>query len=412
LPDAILILAAGGYGDVHPMIGPALALRARGHYVRFACSSKYESRVKADGIEFVEFSAAPWKTAAAASNRSWLAQHLSRNDARKRAYTERMEPHYRLVAQEPRPAVVVAGVNAFGARIAQEKLGIKLVNVNLQPSAFRSAYDAPGLPLPAFAGRRMRGAMWRMMEVYLGATIAPDLNRFRKSLGLSTVVRPFHRWMYSTDAVIGLFPDWFGAPQPDWPPNAYTSDFPLFDDTGAGLPAEVETFLGTGDPPIVFTRGSQSSGERAFFQTCVDTCVKLRRRGLLLASQPGAVPDDLPDSIRHFDFVPLSRILHRAAAIVHHGGVGTIALSFAAGVPQLAVPLFDDQPDNAARVERLGAGFVLPAPNFRAETLTAKLTALLASREIAATCRKIAERMRTPDRFARACEIIERYLPG
>ena len=142
-------------------------------------------------------------------------------------------------------------------------------------------------------------------------------------------------------------PAWFASPQPDWPPNSHTTDFPLFDDAGAAASSDVEAFVTAGAPPIV-----------------------------------------------------------------HHGGMGTIALPLGAGTPQLAVPLFDDQPDNAARVERLGVGDVLAATKSRADSVAAKLEALLASREVADRCQTIAARMRTPDRFGKACEIIERYLPG
>ena len=41
---------------------------------------------------------------------------------------------------------------------------------------------------------------------------------------------------------------------------------------------------------------------------------------------------------------------------MHHGGIGTTSKAFAAGIPQLVIPLAHDQHDNAARVERLHAG--------------------------------------------------------
>ncbi|RPJ39015.1 MAG: hypothetical protein EHM35_03255, partial [Planctomycetaceae bacterium] len=61
----------------------------------------------------------------------------------------------------------------------------------------------------------------------------------------------------------------------------------------------------------------------------------------------------------HFPYVPLSSVLPRAAAVVHHGGIGTTGQAFAAGIPQLVVPFTDDQSDNAARVQRTGAGVTM-----------------------------------------------------
>ena len=64
-------------------------------------------------------------------------------------------------------------------------------------------------------------------------------------------------WCHSPQRVLGLFPDWFGAVQPDWPPQTRLTGFPLQDGrTEAELPAEVRAFLDAGEPPIVFTPGS------------------------------------------------------------------------------------------------------------------------------------------------------------
>ena len=48
-----------------------------------------------------------------------------------------------------------------------------------------------------------------------------------------------------------------------------------------------------------------------------------------------------------------------ARAMVCHGGSGTMRAGLAAGIPQVVLPLFADQPDNAARVDALGAGIAL-----------------------------------------------------
>ena len=61
------------------------------------------------------------------------------------------------------------------------------------------------------------------------------------------------------------------------------------------------------------------------------------------------------------DYVPLRRLLPHAAALVHHGGIGTTAEALRAGTPQLVVPLAHDQFDNAARVAALGVGASLRA---------------------------------------------------
>ena len=58
------------------------------------------------------------------------------------------------------------------------------------------------------------------------------------------VDRVMHRWIHSTELVIGFFPEWFAALQPDWPPNTHLVGFPLWDGGPSdGLTEDVESFL-------------------------------------------------------------------------------------------------------------------------------------------------------------------------
>jgi len=56
---------------------------------------------------------------------------------------------------------------------------------------------------------------------------------------------------------------------------------------------------------------------------------------------------------------PHNQLLPEAAAVVTHGGHGTVIRSLAAGVPLLCLPMGRDQNDNAARVVARGAGLRL-----------------------------------------------------
>ncbi len=138
------------------------------------------------------------------------------------------------------------------------------------------------------------------MDIYYELTITPYLNEFRSELGLPRVYRPLRGWVYSPELVIGMFPDWFGSPQPDWPPNSCTTGFSLFDESNNhAIPQDLQSFLEDG-PPVIFTRGSQSQGERAFFETCIEICRRSGYRGVLLAPRNGSIPDSLPDNVRHY----------------------------------------------------------------------------------------------------------------
>ena len=427
-PRRILVVAFGSRGDVYPMLALARALRQRSHRVLFASNPYFEPLARGMGLEFVGHGSAESFAGRMRGSRlegrgsrplrappgvSWVAQGMVQWRIRKRVITESMGWTYRLIEQlrNGGETVVVAHSNALGARIAQEKLGVPLATVHLQPAILRSRYDAPGLPLPDGASLPLRGLrrlLWASIDCVADRILTPEVNVFRAELRLSPVHRPFAGWIHSPDLVLGLFPDWFAPPPPDWPPNLHLVGFPLLDESGVcEMPVEMRSFVNTGVPLLVFTVGSFARRSRRFFEVSVEVCSRMGWRGLLLAPSRELVPVALPETVRFFEYAPLRDVLPGAAAIVHHGGIGTTALALAAGVPQLVVPFADDQSDNAARVQRLNAGMVMTRAAYRPRAVARALEKLLASSGIALACRSAAERMRRQDPLSEACRLIE-----
>jgi UDP:flavonoid glycosyltransferase YjiC (YdhE family) len=121
------------------------------------------------------------------------------------------------------------------------------------------------------------------------------------------------------------------------------------------------------------------------------------------------LPDRLPETIHCVDYAPHATLFPRAEVVVHHGGIGTSAEALVAGVPMLVVPHGFDQPDNAARLRRLGVAESLPVQRYRADRAVALLQRLQEPhyRERARAC---AELLRGADGAARAADVIEAVL--
>ena len=249
---------------------------------------------------------------------------------------------------------------------------------------------------------------WMGDRVLVDPVIAPTLNALRRELGLEAVRRVYTRWNNSPQLVLGLFPEWFARHQPDWPANTKAVGFPLWDPPAAAhLSAEVNEFLDDGDPPVVFAPGSANVQAGDFFRTAVEVCERLGRRGMLMTKYPAQLPKHLPPSVRSFGFVPFSELLPRAAALVHHGGIGTCAQGLASGIPQLVMPMAYDQLDNGLRLARLGVGQVAPRNRFKVARVSATLAPLLDSPEVASRCREYASRCNGPAALAAACDLLE-----
>jgi UDP:flavonoid glycosyltransferase YjiC (YdhE family) len=297
------------------------------------------------------------------------------------------------LARQP-DSVLVTNPGVLAARLVQERLGTPTASLLLQPGLLPSSARPPempgGLTIPAWLPGPLRSLYWLGVDAAGYALITRSLNRVRAGLGLPPVRRVF-RWWLSPDLVIGLFPDWYAAPPPDWPPQMRLAGFGRFDGARGELPEDVRTFCEAGPPPVAFTLGTGMRHAAGFFRTAVAVCEALGARGLLLTKYPDVVPARLPPGVRHCAFAPFRRLLPRCGAVVHHGGVGTTAAALQAGCPQLVLPMAWDQPDNAARVATLGVGLTL-GPRRRGSGHLSRALARLLSPEVRARCRAVADR--------------------
>ena len=139
-----------------------------------------------------------------------------------------------------------------------------------------------------------------------------------------------------------------------------------------------------------------------------DACKSLGLRGVLVTRFREQVPADLPANVIHTSYAPFSWLLPRAAAVVHHGGIGTVGQSLAAGIPQVCVPgLVFDTIDNACRLKKLGVARVLPLRRCSAETMGSTIRKLLDDKTVAQPCKHFARRIHEADAIQCACDELE-----
>jgi UDP:flavonoid glycosyltransferase YjiC (YdhE family) len=154
--------------------------------------------------------------------------------------------------------------------------------------------------------------------------------------------------------------------------------------------------------------GSGNAQARDFFREGLEACRLASMRALIGTRYPEQLPSPLPEFARHFDYLPFGELLPQVSVLIHHGGIGTLSQALAAGVPQLLMPMGHDQPDNAMRLARLGAGASLTPKDFKAARIAALLKSLSQDNRVAASCRTAAERCRE----ARPAEIALGVLEG
>jgi UDP:flavonoid glycosyltransferase YjiC (YdhE family) len=195
---------------------------------------------------------------------------------------------------------------------------------------------------------------------------------------------PYHR-------VVGY---WFAEAPNQWKPSA-----------------DLLSFLENGNPPVAISLGAMSLGDSDAVESVslfVDAIQQAEVRAIIQGWEAGIKQLALPQSIYATGSLPHSWLLPHCSGIVHHGGYGTTAAGFRAGIPALVIPHLADQFYWGQRVFELGVG---PQPvrrvNLETNVLIASLDDLVRNEKLKITASNLGEQIRSESGVKNAVRLIE-----
>lgn len=417
----IVLATFGSFGDLHPYIAIARELNRRGHRPLIGSFAEFREAVETAGVEFAPLRPDMARFGEQATIMRKLVDPWRGPELLVRGmFMPHLRETYEDLARACRGAdLIVTHPLAFTGPLLARKEGMRWVSTSLSPMTLFSAIDPPLLPAAPWMrwARRLGVAPYRLLFRIPRALVRrweQPLREFRAELGLpATDAIAQFEGQYSPRLNLALFSGVLAAPQPDWPAHTVVCGFPRYDGAPPDdrVQAELEAFLASGDPPIVFGLGSSAvmvAGD--FWRAAIEATQRLGQRALLLTGTP---PDSLgavPPAVKAFQYLPYSAVFPRARAIVHSGGIGTLAQALAAGRPQLIVPVAFDQPDNARRALKLGVARSIPFGRASADALTRELGALLAAPEFGPRARAVGEQVSREDGAIAASNALERAV--
>jgi UDP:flavonoid glycosyltransferase YjiC (YdhE family) len=327
----VLFSSTRGAGHFNPLVPFARAFERAGHEVLVAGPPVLADTARDAGFDFREFDPPPEDEL----GEIWArVPDLPQDEANRvvvseifgRLNTRAALPELRSAIEEWRVDIVLRDPNEYGSALAAElhgiphgRVAIALVSVEeLGIGIAAEAVDAirrdEGMSSDP-TGDRLRNAPYlSIFPPSLDDGDAPDTHRFHDP-----------EW----DARAGDLPDWWRGR--DDQPLVYVTFGSVAGQFPQALPVYGLAMRAVEDLPVrvLLTVG----------------------RDLDLDALPSA-----PDNVRVERWVPQQDVLGHASAAVVHGGSGSTLGAIAAGVPLVVVPLFADQPQNAARVAEVGAG--------------------------------------------------------
>ena len=416
----IVVIAPGSRGDIQPYIALGKGLQTSGHDVQVVTNAEFESLVHSYGLDCrpiafgVENAFQEEATRSAMEGGSVLASFAKLAELARRS--ARLLAEVGMEACRNADLILSGFAGLLIGYSLSEKLGIPLVrayNVPLTPTSEFPGALVPVAPfLPAGIANRLSHIATRQV-VWQAARMAGAKAR-REVLGLRPA--PFFG-PFRTDRLAGdpVLCGWSShvIPKPsDWNDAIHVTGYWYLDEPSDWTPPPgLEAFLSRGSRPIYVGFGSMSRLDPTATTSLVLEAIRMSgQRAVVHSGWGGLSSDDLPEEVFLTGSVPHAWLFPRMAAVVHHGGAGTTAAGFRAGVPSLLVPFHGDQPFWARLTAGLGVG---PEPIARkrltAERLAASIQSALSDASMRKKSATLGEKIRREDGVAQAVRLIETH---
>ena len=347
----LLFTFAGGNGHFEPLAPIARAARQAGHAVVFAAQPAMQAPVEAAGFAMIPTGGA---TLGSTPERFPLLKlDLEREDRDLRDGFARRLARERsaailAVCAEWRPDLLVCDEIDFGAMIAAEKLGLPAAKVLV-------------IAAGSFVRPEVVGAALDEVRAEHGLPADPDLSMLSRDLVLSPFPPGYRDPAFPLPATArSLRPITVGPGDagrlPPWPgrlddaPLVYFTLGTVFNVESGDLFERVLAGLGTQPVNVMATVGRQLDP---------------------------AVFGPQPPNIRIERYIPQAALLPLCAAVISHGGSGSVIGALAHGLPMVLLPMGADQPRNAQRCADLGVARALDATEATPELIGAAIAAVL-----------------------------------
>jgi MGT family glycosyltransferase len=364
-------------GHLLPHIEIGRELRSRGHEVAFYCSSTVLPELHRQGFRvfpYVRLDDSQFHTALVERQKklswfrplramkmcgSWVLDSVPMQAADLEEIIEKWCPE-----------VLVSDEFIWGCTlIMAEKHHLPLAVCSTFGGCMLPGWDAPqfglGLgPMRGYAGRFVQKGIESATSL-IARTARARANEYRREHGLTPLKGPLRANAGRAAAYLARGAPQFDYERRDLPDTVhYVGALAWSGEEDEMEPAWMSGLSRQRDPVVYISEGTLQAGLPVLLQAAVNG---LGGQPVQVVMTGGNCPEArkiaaaaLPPNIRFEEWIPEKHLLSHASVVVSVGGAGTILGALAAGVPILVVPQESDQPDNAGRVVRAGAGLSLP----------------------------------------------------
>ncbi|MCE9676759.1 glycosyltransferase [Paraclostridium bifermentans] len=357
----ITIICAGSRGDFQPYVALAQRLKILGEEVRISGFSQFENFVRGYGIDYVpievdyeELGVDPKMLKQAGSADNPLKMILTFNKMKKYGAQIAKQTYDSLEGSE----LIVYHPGCVIGYFAAQEMNIPSVLATPFPMNKTEEYLSVvtyGKARPTNINKKISYKMIQGMLWLASSNTVKQHWKERFGRVPKNFKSPYEK--ISKDHIAMVSCSNFVFPRPkDWDKNIYQSGYWFVEENKEYKPSkELEAFINNGEKPVYIGFGSvfDSDEKDKIVRIIIDALKKCGKRGII--SGMGKV-DNLPDNIISVDGIPHTWLFEKVSVVCHHGGAGTTAAGFRAGVPSVIIPFSNDQFAWAHRAFDLGVG--------------------------------------------------------
>ena len=409
----IVLSTWGSTGDIQPFLALSERLSKEGHKVRVCTSEIYRDRFTERGVDFYPVGA-PFDLDRLDQAIDAIVQ--IKNSLKSAIFIAREGILYKadkwyedcLKGMEGYDLAICHSADVPGQEAAiRNKL--PWITVSYCPGFIKTRYEAPA-PIPNL-GAPLNMLLWKIADQLMRRQVDPMFNDFIHSIGGEKRECIGLEGMYSPELNLIAASPSISKPSPDLPSKHKFTGAWFLEEPDYEVSLALQEFLDQGSPPIIISFGSMGgSGNVETTRILVEAVQHTGQRAIIQAGWGNLGMENPPKHICFVGYVPHNFLFRQGCCVIHHGGAGTTAAAYRAGVPSIVIPHLADQPYWGCTLRKIG---VAPKPLHRQDMtpkrLAKRINQVISSQSMAEKAKALMEKIEMEDGLTTAVRLIEAH---
>lgn len=414
----ISIITIGSRGDVQPYIALGIGLHKAGHQVQIVADDFYKDSIIKRDLSFAPIFTNPKK---------FFDEDIFKVGKNIFRFSKCIREQYKIIghrhfnevlnALDDVDLILFSPLASAAFHIAELKK-ILCVGAYLQPVTPTKEFSPTFFhELPSWTPLRkiINRLLFRLNNKIYFYLIKDVINKCREEI----LELPPLPWRVYSNADLSDMPILYGFSNhviqrpDDWKENIHVTGYWFLESKSDWVPPEdLVKFINAGNPPVYFGFGSMIDKEiSTVTNIIVESIKRTNQRGILSSGWSELSKLKLPPNLFLVNDVPHDWLFPKMAAVVHHGGAGTTAAGFKAGVPAIVIPFSFDQPFWGNKVFKLGVGpKPIPRERLTVNKLADAINSVLSSARYKTNAKELGKKIRSEDGISNAVKIIENII--